>query len=55
LVVAQRRLTQNPQLAGARTHMVYHNELERLRKLWGGAPPGSLGVMADAAASAPHN
>jgi len=55
MVEAQRRLTQNQQLEVARIDKGYDIELERLRKLWAGAPPGSLGVMADASASAPHN
>jgi len=53
MVEAQRRLTQGQELEIARIEKGYDIELERLRKLWGGASPGSLGVMADAAASAP--
>jgi len=36
----------------ARIDALYDAELERLRRLWGGAAPGSLGPMAPAAAAA---
>jgi len=49
---AQRTLAQNQQLEVVRINKLYDAELERLKKLWGGAQPGSLGV-ADAA-SAPR-
>ena len=53
-IEAQRMLAQNQQGEGVRINKLYDLELERLKKLWGGAPPGSLGSMASAAASAPR-
>ena len=50
---AQRSLLQNQQLEIVRIDQLYDAELERLRKLWSGAQPGSLGMLAGAAASAP--
>ena len=51
---AQRTLVANQQLEMARIDALYDQELERLKKLWGGAQPGSMGVLAGAkGASAP--
>lgn len=41
-------LTQEAELE--RINRRFDTELERLRRLWGGAPPGSLGVLAPASA-----
>jgi type I site-specific restriction endonuclease len=51
---AQRSLLQNQQLEIVRIDKLYDAELERLRKLWGGARPGSMGMIAGAA-SAPRS
>jgi Domain of unknown function (DUF4124) len=53
-VDAQRSLLQNQQLEVVRRDQYYDAELERLRKLWSGAQPGSMGILAGAAASAPR-
>lgn len=50
-VDAQKSLVQNQQLEIVRIDRRYDAELERLRLLWGGARPGTLGPVA--AASAP--
>ncbi len=51
---AQRNLMQNQQAEIIRVNALYDAELERLRKLWGGAQPGTLGALPPAiAASAP--
>lgn len=52
---AQRNLIQNQKAEQVRINKLYDDELERLRKLWAGAQPGSMGVLAssDTAASAP--
>jgi len=50
-VDAQRSLVQNQQLEIVRIDKLYDAELERLRALWNGARPGTLGPVA--AASAP--
>lgn len=50
---AQRTLVQNQQLEVTRIDALYDLELERLKKLWGGVQPGSMGVLAGQAASAP--
>lgn len=42
---AQRSLVLNQQAELVRINTLYDAELERLRKLWGGAQPGSLGVL----------
>lgn len=42
---AQRTLVQNQQAEIGRINAVYDIELARLRKLWAGAPPGSLGPL----------
>ncbi|HJV60973.1 MAG TPA: DUF4124 domain-containing protein [Albitalea sp.] len=53
-VEAQRVLVQNQQAEIVRVNALFDNELARLRKLWAGAPPGSLGALtAPGAASAP--
>ena len=59
-VDAQKSSAQNQTLEMARINKLYDAELDRLRRLWGGAQPGSLGpALADpdaprpAAASAP--
>ena len=53
---AQRSLAQNQRQEVVRIDTLYDAELERLRKLWSGAQPGSMGVLAGAvpAASAPR-
>lgn len=55
-VDAQKSLLQNQQVEARRIELLYDAELERLKKLWGGAQPGSLGIIAGAApaASAPR-
>ncbi len=53
-IEAQRMLAQNQQGEGVRINKLYDLELERLKKLWGGAQPGSLGSLSGAAASAPR-
>ena len=50
-VDAQRSLVQNQQIEVLRIDRLYDNELERLKKLWGGAQPGSLGAVATAPAA----
>ena len=51
---AQRTLIQNQQAEIIRVNALYDAELQRLRKLWGGAQPGTLGALPpDTAASAP--
>lgn len=52
-VNAQKTLVQNQQAEIGRINAVYDAELERLKKLWAGTPPGSLAPMADAPAPAP--
>jgi hypothetical protein len=59
-IEAQRSLAENQKVEIQRVNALYDAELERLRKLWGGAEPGSLGPppqvaelpMAQTAASA---
>jgi hypothetical protein len=53
---AQRAALQNLKAEVARVNAVYDGELERLKKLWAGAPPGSLAAVAAATAdnSAPR-
>jgi hypothetical protein len=46
---AQRELLQNQQSEVRRINATFDVELTRLRALWSGAPPGSLGPMADSA------
>jgi hypothetical protein len=53
---AQKTLVQDQQLEVGRINALYDNELLRLKKLWAGAAPGSLGPMpssADASKAAP--
>jgi hypothetical protein len=52
-VDAQKSLVQNQQQEIVRINQLYDAELERLKKLWDGAQPGSMGVIAGAA-SAPR-
>jgi hypothetical protein len=53
---AQRSLILNQQAELVRINDLYDAELQRLRKLWSGATPGSLGVLSapEAAGSAPR-
>ena len=53
---AQRNLIQNQQAEIIRVNALYDAELQRLKKLWGGAQPGTLGALpaVAAAASAPR-
>ena len=52
---AQRTLIQNQQTEVVRINALFDVELARLRKLWAGAPAGSMGVLpVAAAASAPR-
>ena len=53
-IEAQRMLAQNQQGEGVRINKLYDLELERLKKLWGGAQPGSLGSMAATAVPPPR-
>ncbi|MCE9660156.1 MAG: hypothetical protein K8R60_16460 [Burkholderiales bacterium] len=48
---AQRSLVQNQQIEVVRINALYDTELGRLRKLWGGAMPGTLGPTASASAA----
>ena len=50
---AQKGLVQNQQTEIARINALYDAELGRLRKLWSGAPAGSLGPLPQAAAVTP--
>lgn len=52
---AQRNLVANQKAEIVRIDKLYDDELERLRRLWNGAQPGSMGMIASsqAAASAP--
>ena len=51
---AQRSLIQNQQAEIIRVNALYDAELQRLKKLWGGAQPGTLGTLPPVdAASAP--
>lgn len=51
---AQRALLQNQRLEMRRIDKLYDAELERLKRLWAGAQPGSLGMLAGTAASGSH-
>ncbi len=42
---AQKNLIQNQQIEIVRINTLYDAELERLKKLWAGAPPGSMGKL----------
>lgn len=48
---AQRTLIQNQQAEVVRINALYDAELERLKKLWAGATPGSMGSLAAAASA----
>ena len=48
-VEAQKTLIQNQQIELLRIEKLYDAELERLRKLWAGVPPGTMGSVSDAA------
>ena len=52
-VDAQRVLVQNQKLEVVRIDALYDAELIRLRLLWGGAQPGSLGMIAGSASAPP--
>jgi hypothetical protein len=46
---------QNQQIEVVRINALFDVELERLKSLWGGAPPGSMGILPVAPpASAPR-
>lgn len=49
---AQRALVQNQQVEVERINALYDAELARLKRLWSGATPGSLGPLASASAPA---
>ncbi len=51
---AQKNALANQQSELVRINRFYDLELDRLKKLWAGALPGSLGPMENAAASAPN-
>jgi len=51
-VEAQRTLVQNQQSEVVRINSLFDVELERLKRLWGGAVPGSMGVLATAPTAA---
>lgn len=54
-VEAQRTLVQNQQAEIVRINALFDAELERLKRLWAGAQPGSMGALpARQAASAPR-
>lgn len=52
-VDAQRTLVQNQKLEAVRIDRNYDEQLERLRRLWAGARPGSMGALANAASAPP--
>ena len=52
-LAAQRSLIQNQQQEVVRINSIYDAELARLKKLWAGAPAGSVGSPAAAAAPTP--
>lgn len=52
-VDAQRAAVQNQEAEVERINRLYDAELGRLRRLWGGATPGSLGPMPGSQAGAP--
>ncbi|WP_200952989.1 DUF4124 domain-containing protein [Rhizobacter sp. Root16D2] len=53
-VAAQKSLVQNQEDEIVRINNLYDVELERLKKLWGGASPGSMGALPAASAPAPR-
>jgi hypothetical protein len=52
-VEAQRSSTTNQEAELGRINKLYDAELDRLRKLWAGAQPGSMGPLAQAAQAQP--
>jgi hypothetical protein len=52
-IEAQRTLAANQTAEAARLNAFYDIELERLKRLWAGAPPGSLGPLRSASGAAP--
>jgi hypothetical protein len=52
-VDAQRVLVQNQKLEAVRIDALYDAELARLKLLWGGAQPGSMGMIAGGASAPP--
>jgi hypothetical protein len=52
-VDAQRTLVQNQKLEVIRIDALYDAELSRLKLLWGGAQPGSMGMIAGSASAPP--
>jgi hypothetical protein len=52
-VDAQRTLVQNQKLEVVRIDALYDAELARLKLLWGGVQPGSLGMIAGSASAPP--
>jgi hypothetical protein len=53
-VAAQKSLVQNQEDEIVRINNLYDVELERLKKLWAGASPGSMGALPTASAPAPR-
>ena len=53
-IEAQRMLAQNQKGEGVRINTLYDLELERLKRLWGGAQPGSLGGLPGTAVPPPR-
>ena len=51
-IAAQRDAQRNQQAELERVNKLFDVELERLRRLWAGAPPGSLGPATAEAANA---
>lgn len=52
---AQKSLVQNQQAETVRINALYDAELARLKKLWAGAPPGSLGPLPSGAPASAAN
>lgn len=53
-VEAQRSLVQNQEAEAQRINALFDVELARLRRLWAGAPPGSMGASPGTATDAAH-
>jgi hypothetical protein len=51
-LAAQRTLIQNQEVEVSRINALYDSELVRLKRLWAGAPAGSLGLLPTAQAAA---
>jgi Domain of unknown function (DUF4124) len=51
---AQHTLMQNQRLESVRINRLYDTEFDRLKKLWAGAQPGTIGVAQGPTASAPR-